>query len=169
MVHNIPITMIAAVGKTTLAIGKENNLLWHVPDDLKRFKTLTLGKPIIMGRKTFESIIKILGKPLPGRTNIVVTRNPHYRPAGATVANSLTDALNQAQQENPTEICIGGGGEIYRQALPYADRLHITWFTDDTIGDTTFPAFADEFTIATAHPAQEYNGLEYQWIDYIRT
>lgn len=166
--QHAPIIIVAGMGKDTRAIGKDNRLLWHVPDDLKRFKRLTLGHPIIMGRKTFESILTILGKPLPGRTNIVVTRDATYDPDGALVAHSLAEAVEMAEREKPTEIHIGGGEEIYRQILPYTERLHLTFYFDDTDGDTYFPDFADQFEISEEHPVQEHNGLQYQWVDYVR-
>lgn len=166
MKENPPIVIVAGMANKTRAIGMKNGLLWHVPEDMKRFKRLTLGHPVIMGRKTFESILEILGKPLPGRTNIVVTRDTSYQPDGAKVAYSLEEALDIANAENPTEIHIGGGSEIYRQALPLVSRLHITWFFDDKEGDTFFPEFENDFIVTTEHPIQEHDGLSYQWIDY---
>ena len=150
------------------AIGMNNALLWHVPADLKRFKALTLGHPIIMGRKTFESIVTMLGKPLPGRTNIVIARDTSYAPEGAQVAHSIEEAITLAASEHPTEIHIGGGAEIYRQALPQVTRLHITWFDDAPEADTFFPDFENDFVSVSEQPKQEYEGLAYQWIDYER-
>ena len=165
---SVPVVIVAAMGQNTRVIGNNNQLLWHVPEDLKRFKTLTLGHPIIMGRKTFESIIKILGKPLPGRTNIVVTRDPDYKYAGVKSVTSLEEAFQVAEKENPAEIHIGGGEEIYRQALPYVDRLHLTFFDDDKPGDAYFPEFAEDFIETKKYPSQEHEGLRYQWVDYKR-
>jgi dihydrofolate reductase len=156
------------MGRANREIGKENGLLWHVPADMKRFKKLTLGHPVIMGRKTFESIVAILGRPLPGRTNIVITRNKNYTYDGVKITNSLAEAIKIAQSENPTEIHIGGGAEIYKQILPLVSRLHITWFFDDKEADTFFPEFEDDFTIETEHSKQSHEGLEFQWIDYLR-
>jgi dihydrofolate reductase len=164
-----PLVIVSAIGKTNRAIGKNNALLWHVPDDLQRFKQLTMGHPIIMGQKTFESILTILGKPFPGRTNIVATFDTNYRHDGATVVHSLEDAVTVAQAENPTEIHIGGGGEIYRQLLPFVERLHITWFFDEREGDTFFPEFEKDFEVVVEHPIRDYQGLKYQWVDYKRT
>lgn len=169
MVNNIPVVIVAAVGKNTRAIGQENGLIWHVSEDMKRFKSLTLGKPIIMGRKTFESILGILGKPLPGRTNIVVTRQADYvAPEGVKVTTTLADAFLEASEENPGEIHIGGGAELYRQALPYVDKLFITWFDSDAAGDTFFPEFENEFEIVNKQPVLKHEELEYQWVDYQR-
>lgn len=168
MIENTPVVIVAGMGKDTRAIGKENGLLWHVSADMKRFKALSMGHPVIMGRKTFESIVAILGKPLPGRTNIVVTRNADYRYDGAVTTTSLEAAFAEALKENPTEIHIGGGEEMYIQSLPYVDRLYLTFFFDDKDGDTFFPAFENDFTVVTEHPIQEHNGLEFQWVDYKR-
>lgn len=169
MTHNTPVIIVAGMGRTTRAIGMKNGLIWHVPADMKRFKALTLGHPIIMGRKTFESIVAILGKPLPGRTNIIVTRNSDYLYPGTVTAASLEDAFAKAAVENPTEIHIGGGSEMYIQAMPFVDRLHITLFDDEAPGDTTFPEFEKNFVIAFEHPVQEHEGLSFQWVDYIRS
>ena len=168
MTHNTPVIIVAGMGRHTRAIGMKNGLIWHVPADMKRFKALTLGHPIIMGRKTFESIVAILGKPLPGRTNIIVTRNNDYTYAGTFTASSLDNAFAIALQENPTEIHIGGGSELYMQAMAFVDRIHITLFDDDAPGDTAFPEFEKYFTIEVAHPVQEHEGLSFQWVDYIR-
>jgi dihydrofolate reductase len=163
-----PVVIVAGVGRETRAIGKKNELLWHVPADLKRFKELTLGHPVIMGRKTFESILKILGKPLPGRTNIIVSRD--YRPPyeSVLVAHSLEEAFALAERENPGEIHIGGGAEIYHQALPYTDRLHLTLYDSDLEGDTFFPEFSEDFFVVKEYPTETYEGLTYQWVDLER-
>lgn len=169
MVNNIPVIIVAGMGRNTRAIGQENGLIWHVPEDMKRFKSLTLGKPVIMGRKTFESILEILVKPLPGRTNIVVTRQADYvAPEGVKVTATLEDAFAEAAKENPGEIHIGGGSELYRQALPYTDKLFITWFDSDAAGDTFFPEFESEFKIVNEQPTQQHENLTYQWVDYER-
>ncbi len=163
-----PIVIVAAMSKVDRGIGKDNQLLWHIPEDLKRFKQLTLGHPIIMGRKTFESIVAILGKPLPGRTNIVITRDTEYTPTGAHVAHSLEEAILHAKKERPKEIHIGGGAEIYRLALPLVNKLHITWIHDKPEADTFFPPFEDEFVISKVHPLATHKETSYQWIDYER-
>lgn len=163
-----PIVIVSGMSKKDRVIGKNNQLLWHVPVDLKRFKTLTMGHPIIMGRKTFESILHILGKPFPGRTNIVVTHNESYSPEGAKIAHSLEEAVAIAESEDPTEIHIGGGAELYRQALPITSRLHITWYFDDKNGDAYFPDFEDDFVVEKEYPVEEHEGLQFQWVDYVR-
>jgi len=113
------LTIIAAVAKNN-ALGKNNDLIWRLPNDLKRFKEVTLGHHIIMGRKTFES----LGKPLPKRTTIIITRNLNYKVEGCIVVNSLENAIIEAREDDNPYIL--GGGEIYRQALDYADVLDLT-------------------------------------------
>lgn len=127
--HKREVALIVAVGKNRV-IGRDNDLPWRIPDDLKRFKRLTLGHTLVMGRKTYESI----GRPLPGRSTVVVTRQPAWSADGVTVVNSLPEALNQAG-----DLFVAGGGEIYRQALGYADRLEITEVDQAPAGDVTFP------------------------------
>lgn len=126
------ISVIAAVASNG-TIGADNCLLWHISEDLRRFKALTSGHPVVMGRKTWES----LGRPLPGRHNVVITRNPEYVADGATVVGSLDKALALLKDEQ--EIFIIGGGEIYRQAMEVADRLYITHVDAEYEGDTCFP------------------------------
>jgi dihydrofolate reductase len=128
------------------AIGRNNELPWHLPQDLKYFKSTTLGKPVIMGRKTFESI----GKPLPGRTNIVVTRQKNWNIAGVLVAQSLEQALEIAQQFRSEqssiadEVMVIGGAEIYRHALPHADRVYLTRIDANVNGaDAFFPTLPE--------------------------
>lgn len=165
---NIPVVIVAGIGTKTRAIGKDNELLFHVPDDLKRFKELSIGHPIIMGRKTFESIVKILGKPLPHRTNIIVTRDESYKHEGTKVAHSLEQAFELAASEYPREIHIGGGAEMYKQALPYVDKLFLTLFDDEQEGDATFPEYTEDFEEINRHEPREHNGLKYEWADFER-
>ena len=118
-------------------IGSDNGLPWRLPADLKRFKSLTMGHTLIMGRKTFES----LNGPLPWRTTIVVTRREDYAPAGVLVAHSIEEALERARQVDAEEIFIAGGEEIFRLGLDLADRLQLTYIDQDFPGDTFFPEF----------------------------
>ena len=123
------ISLIVAASRNGV-IGANNRLPWHLPADLKRFKQLTMGHPILMGRKTFESI----GTPLPGRTNLVITRQKDYQCCGATAAHSIEEALLIC--ENEKEIFVIGGAEIFRQALSFADRIYLTRIEKDFEGDT---------------------------------
>ena len=126
------ISIIVAAARNGV-IGSDNRLPWRLPDDLKRFKALSLGKPVVMGRRTFESI----GKPLPGRANIVLSRQPGLAVAGATVVSSLDGAV--AAAGDVPEIVIIGGAELFRQALPRTDTIHLTRVHASIAGDVVFP------------------------------
>jgi dihydrofolate reductase len=132
------ISLIVAAAENGV-IGNAGTMPWRMPSDLKRFRTLTIGKPVVMGRKTFQS----LPKPLDGRDNIVITRDPHFMPEGATVVGSLDAALEIAAacatRRGTDEIMVIGGGEIYRQALPLANRIYLTQIQAKLVGDTSFP------------------------------
>ncbi|MCB8889528.1 dihydrofolate reductase [Vreelandella malpeensis] len=134
----VPVAMIVAMAKNGV-IGVEGKLPWYLPEDLKFFKRMTQAKPLVMGRKTFASI----GKPLPNRLNIVVTRDDAFMAEGIRVCHDLSQALELADQqatiEAAEEIMVMGGGEIYRQALPIAQRLYVTEVEVEVEGDTTFP------------------------------
>jgi len=130
------VTLIVAVADSGV-IGRDNALPWRLPEDLKRFKRLTLGKPVVMGRKTFESI----GKPLPGRRNIVVTRDPNYRREGIEVVNGIDAALRATG--GALEIMVIGGAELFRELLPRAGRVHLTRVHGDVAGDVVWPALDD--------------------------
>ncbi|MGE0251811.1 MAG: dihydrofolate reductase [Dongiaceae bacterium] len=146
------ITLIAAIAKNGV-MGKGNQLPWHLPEDLKHFKAATLGKPVIMGRKTFQS----LGRPLPKRTNIVISRHHLDMPQGVEKASSLEEAIHiglaAAKQQGGDEICIVGGGDIYRQALPMIDKMILSRVDLDVDGDTYFPAWdAKDFVLQESTP-----------------
>lgn len=132
------LSAIVAVAENNV-IGAENDLPWRLSNDMKWFRRTTMGKPIIMGRKTFQSLPKLL----PGRTNIIVTRDPAFQVEGAIVTHSLEEALAAAKaldgDSGPEEVVIIGGAEIYRQSLPYLDRLYLTRVHADIPGDTFFP------------------------------
>ncbi|CAB4326146.1 MULTISPECIES: dihydrofolate reductase [unclassified Brucella] len=134
-----PLVSIVVAASENNVIGHENDMPWRLSTDLKRFKALTLGKPVIMGRRTWQS----LGRPLPGRANIVITRDADFRAEGAEVVSSLEDALALARkfaaEGGVGEICVIGGGQIYVQAMPLADRLHLTRVLAVIEGDTYFP------------------------------
>jgi dihydrofolate reductase len=131
------VALVAALARNRV-IGRRNELPWRLPEDLRRFRTLTMGHPVVMGRKTHESILGAIGRPLPGRLSIVVTRSANYAAPGCVVATSLEAALSAA---GPAEdIFVIGGAEIYRAALAHADRLHLTEIDADYEGDARFPA-----------------------------
>ncbi|KAA9349935.1 MULTISPECIES: dihydrofolate reductase [Larkinella] len=130
------ISLIAAVAENGV-IGQDNDLVWRLPDDFRYFKQTTSHHPILMGRKTFES----LGKPLLNRLNVVITRNPDYRPDGVVVVDSLEKAMDEARKTGIDEAFVIGGAEIYRQAIDSADRLYLTEVKASFEGDATFPDF----------------------------
>ncbi len=161
---------VVAIGKNR-ELGKEGKLLWHIPDDLKRFKQLTLGHPIIMGRKTFESIVGYLGKPLPGRTNIVVTREKkHIEPTygDVIVVSSIEEGIEKGKQLDSDEVHIGGGAEIYKQALPFIDKLYLTLIDAEAEADSFFPPYEAEFKNKTFEESHEWNGIKYRFVDLER-
>lgn len=130
-----PVVAIAAVGRNGV-IGAESDIPWRIPEDWRRFRDLTLGQVLIMGRKTFDSI----GRPLPGRTTIVVTRDKRWRGDGVQVAPTVADAFAQAERLQPQTIFVAGGGEIYRAAWDRLDRLELTEVDRAPEGDVSFPA-----------------------------
>ncbi len=143
-------------------IGAAGRIPWRIADDMKRFKALTLGRPTIVGRKTYESFPK---RPLPGRTNIVVTRDAAYAADGAVVVHSLEEALARARDENPAEIAVAGGAEIYRAALPLATRIELTAVHVDAPGDTYFPrALLDGWREAAREDRATAEGLRYSYV-----
>ena len=166
------ISIVVALGNGRLhnrVLGKDNKLLWHIPDDLKRFKALTRGHPVVMGRKTFESIVAVIGKPLPERTNIVITRDAQWQYQGALRAGSLEEGIELAKKApGADEIFIGGGGQIYAAALPLVDKLYLTLIEDDKEGDSYFPAYEHLFTKKVFEEKREWNGLKYTWVDLVR-
>ncbi|RJR13387.1 dihydrofolate reductase [Candidatus Parcubacteria bacterium] len=161
------ICAVVAIGKNR-ELGKNGKLLWHIPDDLKRFKALTMGHPVIMGRKTFESIVSYIKGPLPGRTNIVITRDPSWKYEGVTVARSLEEAVEVAKALDNEEIHIGGGADIYTQALPFIDKLYVTLIDAEGEADIFFPPYEHLFTKKTFEEEHEWNGIKYRFVDLER-
>lgn len=130
------ISLVVAMAENRV-IGRGNALPWKISEDLKNFKKITMGKPILMGRKTYASI----GRPLPGRTNIVISRDDAFAAEGVKIAPQLTAALAKARAEDPKEIMIIGGAQIYELALPIADRIYLTEVHETIEGDAWFPKF----------------------------
>lgn len=157
------LTLVAAMARNR-AIGLAGRMPWHLPGELQHFKRTTLGKPVVMGRRTWESI----GRPLPGRQNIVVTRSTDYRAEGADCAGSLPEAVALA---NGPEIMVIGGGELYRLALPLATRMVLTVIDCAPEADTWFPRWAEdewERVSAEAHAADSRDALAYEIREYAR-
>jgi dihydrofolate reductase len=172
------VSAIAAIGARTRALGKGNDLLFKIPEDLKRFRDITRGHPVIMGRKTWESLPDA-SRPLPGRTNIIVSRNTTYQPMtlfshmgkkchGSTcvhTAQSIRDAIQQARETpGAEETFVIGGSEIFSLALPYTDRLYLTLVESDTEGDVYFPEYEKAFTKKVSEEHSETDGLRYRFV-----
>jgi dihydrofolate reductase len=161
------VSLVAALDHG-LAIGRGNALPWHLPADLKRFKALTLGKPILMGRRTAES----LGRALPGRCNLVLTRSGRAPFAAMQPVASLDEALQRARSDQATELCVIGGGDVFALALPLAARMHLTWVdTRVSEADAFFPDFdrqAWRETWRESHPADARHAVAYDFVDYVR-
>jgi dihydrofolate reductase len=130
-----PIVSLVVAMTRNDVIGRDNAMPWHLPDDLKHFKAVTMGKPMLMGRKTYQTI----GKPLPGRTSLVMTRDPAWQAAGVIVVRSLDEALQRIG--DAPDLAVVGGAEIFKLALPIADRIYLTRIHADIPGDTVFPPF----------------------------
>ena len=156
------ITIIAAIANNN-ALGINNKLIWHLPEDLKRFKRVTNGHHVIMGRKTFES----LGKPLPNRTTIIITRNKNYKANNCIVVNSLDEALKNAKQDKNPFIL--GGAEIYKLAMPIADKLDLTIVHYEFEADAFFPEIDTSIWKETSREkfkADEMNKYDYSFVTY---
>ncbi|PKV76371.1 dihydrofolate reductase [Pontibacter ramchanderi] len=153
------IAIVVAIAENNV-IGKDNQLIWHLPADLRHFKQKTMGHPMIMGRKTFESI----GKPLPGRTTIIVTRQEDYKAEGCIVVNSVEEAIAKGKELDSEQVSIVGGAEIYKQALPMVDMLYLTEVHHAFNGDTFFPELKEEEwqeLSAESHEPDEKNKYPY--------
>lgn len=160
------ISFIVAMDENRV-IGKDNQLPWHLPEDLKYFKRVTMGHPIIMGRKTFESI----GRPLPGRENIILTGNHEYHHDGCYVMHSLEELLEYCRKDEEKEYFVIGGAEIFRLLFPYADRLYITKIRHQFEGDTFFPLFPmSEWEIVSREKGikDEKNPYDYEFLVFER-
>lgn len=161
---NKPIISLIVAMANNRVIGKNNQMPWHLPADLQHFKTITLGKPIIMGRKTYESI----GRPLPGRKNIVISHNSNYKLDGCETVTSLEKALKLVN--NFEEVMIIGGGFLYAQTLHHANKLYLTFIDLDIDGDTIFPDF-EKLNIKEVkrdkYLKDEKNIYNYEFVEYI--
>lgn len=153
------ISLIAALSENRV-IGVDNKLPWHIPEDLKRFKRLTYGYPIIMGRKTFESI----GRVLPGRKNIIITRDKKYSIDGAVIVHSFDEAIQRAANEETDEIFVIGGGQIFEQAIDKADQLYLTLVHTTLEGDAYFPEYS-HFTKVISEEKGQSDEWSYTFLD----
>lgn len=159
------ISLIAAVAKNHV-LGKDNQLLWNLPEDMRYFRETTRGKPVIMGRKTWESLPDSF-RPLPGRHNIVVSLNPDFQAPGATLASSLEDAI--AKAGDISEVFVIGGAELFIQALQMASRLYLTEIEDSFDGDVFFPEVLSEDWLEISRKPQSGNsGLTFSFVEYQR-
>lgn len=164
------INIIVAIARNN-EIGRNGDLLWHIPEDLRHFKTLTQGHPVIMGRKTWESLPK---RPLPGRLNIVITRQSGYSAPGAMTAPSLAEALNLSKSDTfpkaDQELFIIGGGQLYKEALPLADVLEITHIEADAPdADTFFPDISpEEWELVSETFPEQASDLKFSFRRYLR-
>lgn len=159
MGNQTKINIIVAIAKNR-AIGKDNKLLWHIPNDLRRFKEITTGHTVIMGRKTYESI----GRPLPDRINIIITRNNDYKADGCVTCKSLEEAIEFAKENQENEVFIIGGGEIYSQAINLADKLYLTLVEGNFEADTYFPDYSD-FKKIIFEKEQKSEGYKYRFLE----
>lgn len=160
------ISAIVAISENNV-IGHDNQLPWYLPADLKYFKKTTLHHPVIMGRKSFESI----GRPLPKRQNIVITKNPFYIANGISVAHSLEESIEIASESGTDEVFVIGGAEIFNLALPFCDRIYLTRVHDDIEGNIYFPEWDEnewKLIANDAHPSDEKNEYGYTFMIYER-
>ncbi|QHT71584.1 dihydrofolate reductase [Rhodocytophaga rosea] len=158
--------IIVAAHAQNRVIGRNNELVWHLPRDFKHFKEITVGHPIIMGRKTFES----LGKPLPNRTSIIITRDAHYQQEGCIVVHSLKEAIAEAKKLDD-QIYIIGGAEIYKQALPYTQKMYLTEVKAFPEGDAYFPEFSKtdwQETARHSYYKDEKNEYDFDFVTWER-
>lgn len=163
------IIAIAAIG-TNRELGRTNELIWTIPDDLKRFREHTKGHPLIMGRKTFESIVAVRGSALPDRPNIVITRDADWQFEDVLRVASVKKALNCARTLATDKIYIGGGAQIYEEVLPFTNVLELTLIDAEAPdADTFFPNYESEFTKKLSEEKHEWNGLRYTWVTLERT
>ncbi len=152
------LSLIAIIGKNR-ELGKNNKLIWNIPDDMAHFRKITANHPVIMGRKTFQSI----GRPLPSRTNIIITSDPYVRIGGAEVVGSLDDAIALAKKSSGNEeIFVVGGGQVYKEAIDQADRLYLTVVDATADADTFFPDYS-RFTKVISQEPHESGGFHFTY------
>jgi len=168
------VAAVVAIGRKR-ELGKGGRLIWRIPDDIKRFRDLTRGHALILGRKTFESILSYRGSPLPDRTNIVITRHPERMmeivspSSDVLVVSTFEEAMQKAKEIEKEEIHIGGGAEIYKEALPMIDKLYLTLIDAEAPdADTFFPPYEHLFTKKVFEESHEWNDVKYRFVDLER-
>src|SRR3989344_3281384 len=168
------VAAVVAIGRKR-ELGKGGRLIWRIPDDIKRFRDLTRGHALILGRKTFESILSYRGSPLPDRTNIVITRHPERMmeivspSSDVLVVSTFEEAMQKAKEIEKEEIHIGGGAEIYKEALPMIDKLYLTLIDAEAPdADTFFPPYEHLFTKKVFEESHEWNGIKFKYVDLER-
>lgn len=165
LTKNMNVSLIAAMDKNRV-IGADNDMPWHLPDDLKFFKANTMNKPVVMGRKTFESIGS---RPLPNRRNLVISRNVGFNAQGVEVFHSIEEALKTCVSDE--EVIIMGGGQLYKQMMPFANKLYVTLVDAEVKGDTTFPEWASEEWQEISkdrHDKDERHAYAFEFVTLIR-
>ncbi|MEK7096587.1 MAG: dihydrofolate reductase [Patescibacteria group bacterium] len=158
------ISIIVAIARDR-AIGKNNQLLWNIPEDLQHFKKVTSGHPVIMGENTFKSI----GRPLPNRLNIVLTKDKEYKPKGCIMAYSISEAVKLAQAKDKEEIFFIGGGMIYKQAIPLADKLYLTMVEGEYEADVYFPEYEQYFDKIIKEEAHNNGKNKFKFIELTKS
>lgn len=164
------IHLVAAMTRDRV-IGDQGAMPWHLPRDLKHFKEVTFGHPVVMGRKTFDSILASLGKPLPGRLNVVISRHQPSVPEGVCVYSSLDQALSELEKKGEAIVDVIGGGQIYDLAMPMAERLYITLIDAEIEGDTWFPVIDEakwKVSDTDTHPVDEANAHAMTFVTFNR-
>jgi dihydrofolate reductase len=161
------LSLVAAVAKNGV-IGSKNGLPWYIPEDLKHYKQVTMGHTMVMGRKTFESILKSLGKPLPGRKNVVITRTADYSvPEGVLVFPNIDSALEAVNDDG--EVFINGGGEIYNQTIDKVEKLYLTEVHEDKDGDVFFPKYdKTKWREISREDREGFSWVEYERLEYAK-
>ena len=159
---NPTISIIAVIGKNR-ELGKNNKLLWNIPQDLKRFKEITSGHPVIMGKTTYQSI----GRPLPGRSNIIISRDKSLKVVGCTVVDSIAEAISFASINDKKEVFIIGGGQIYQQGIKFAVKLYLTVVDENADADTFFPEYSD-FKKEIFRQENQAEELKYTFLELLR-
>lgn len=164
MKNKKPIISIIVAVDENRAIGKNNQLLWDIPEDLKHFRDITTGHPVIMGERTYQSI----GRALPNRTNIVLSHNPDFKAEGCLAAHSLEETFEISAKYDSEEIFVIGGGMVYKSALPFADKLYLTLIEGTHEADVYFPTYEDVFTKVIAEEKHDNGNYKFKFLELVK-